>query len=171
MISPSIAFAAWVPISLFLFRRNPIRVAILFNFIAGWALLPSAAYMATTAAFPYWILGTCLPSGHFFTKATVTSMTCLLGVLLFDRKVLGRFQLSFWDLPMLAWCVVPLLSALANAQGLVTAVRSELYQILAWGVPYFVGRLYFERSDSLKLAAKAFVIAGLAAQRSAEHKP
>jgi hypothetical protein len=162
MISPSIAFAAWVPISLFLFRRNPIRVAILFNFIAGWALLPSAAYMATTAAFPYWILGTCLPSGHFFTKATVTSMTGLLGILLFDHKTLGRFHLSFWDLPMLAWCVVPLLSALANAQGLVTAVRSELYQILAWGVPYFVGRLYFERSDSLKLAAKAFVIAGLA---------
>ena len=39
MISPSIAFLAWVPISLFFFRRYPLRVAILVNFIAGAALL------------------------------------------------------------------------------------------------------------------------------------
>jgi hypothetical protein len=161
MISPSIAFLAWAPISLFFFKRYPLRVALLVNFIAGWGLLPSASYPPTTAEFPYWILGTCLPSIHFFTKATVTGMTCLLGIVLFDRKAFGRFHLSFWDLPMLAWCVIPLLSAVANAQGLVAAVRSELYQILAWGVPYLAGRLYFERSESLKLAAKAFVIAGL----------
>jgi hypothetical protein len=162
MIPPSIAFLAWVPISLFLFKRYPIRVAILANFLAGWGLLPSAAYSRTTAVFPYWILGTCLPSIHFFTKASVTGITCLLGIVVFDRKALKRFQLGFWDLPMLVWCAVPLLSALANAQALVAAARSELYQILAWGVPYLVGRLYFERTESLKLAAKAFVIAGLA---------
>jgi hypothetical protein len=162
MISPLIAFVAWVPISLFLFRRYPIRVAILANFLAGWALLPSAIYTPTAVEFPYWILGTCLPSIHFFTKATVTGLTCLLGILVFDRKTLGRFELSFWDLPMLAWCVIPLLSALANAQGLVPMLRSELYQILAWGVPYLVGRLYFEKTESLKLAAEAFVVAGLA---------
>jgi hypothetical protein len=162
MISPWIAYVAWVPISLLLFLRYPIRVAILVCFLAGWALLPSAAFVPTTAVFPYWILGTCLPSIHFFTKATVTGMTCLLGILLFDRKIFGGFQLSFWDLPMLAWCVVPLLSALANAQGFVLMVRSELYQILAWGVPYLIGRLYFEKTESLKLAVKAFVLAGLA---------
>jgi hypothetical protein len=162
MISPWIAYIAWVPISLFLFLRYPIRVAILVNFLAGWALLPSAVYVPTTVEFPYWILGTCLPSIHFFTKASVPGMTCLLGILLFDRKIFDRFQLSFWDLPMLAWCVVPLLSALANAQGLLVMVRSGLYQILAWGVPYLVGRVYFEKTEFLKLAAKAFVIAGLA---------
>jgi len=162
MISSWIAFAAWVPISLIFFRRYPLRVAILANFLAGRGLLPSAAFVPTTAAFPYWILGTCLPSIHFFTKASVTSMTCVLGILLFDRKAFGRFQLSFWDLPMLTWCAVPLLSALANTQGLAATALGELYQILAWGVPYLMGRLYFNDIDSLKLAAKAFVIAGLA---------
>jgi hypothetical protein len=162
MISPSIAFLAWVPITLFFFRRYPLRVAILTNFIAGAALLPSATYRPTLDAFPYWILGTCLPSIHFFTKATVTGMTCLLGLLLFDRKTFRRFKLGFWDLPMLVWCAVPLLSAIANAQGLVDAVRSELYQILAWGTPYLIGRLYFADAESWKLAAKAFVIAGIA---------
>ena len=162
MIHPLIALAAWIPISLFCFRRYAVRIAILINFVAGWAVLPSAAFAPTDAPFPYWILGTCLPSDHFFTKASVTGITCLIGVLVFDRESFSRFKLSFWDLPMLAWCVVPLFSALANIQGFSVAVRSELYQIFAWGVPYFFGRVYFADTVSLRMAAKAFVIAGMA---------
>ncbi len=162
MIPPLIALAAWVPISLFCFRRYAVRIAILINFVGGWAVLPSAAFTQTNDPFPYWILGTCLPSDHFFTKASVTGFTCLIGVLLFDRESFLRFKLSFWDLPMLAWCVVPVFSALANMQAFPVVVRSELYQILAWGVPYFFGRVYFTETVSLRMAAKAFVIAGMA---------
>jgi hypothetical protein len=162
MISPWIAFLAWLPISLFFFRRYSIRVAVLVNFIAGWAVLPSASYTPTTALFPYWILGACLPSNNFFTKASVTGITCLVGILLFDRPSLSRFQLNFWDLPMLVWCTVPLLSAIANSQAFLPALGSELYQTLAWGVPYLAGRLYFNDTESLGLAAKAFVFAGVA---------
>ena len=161
MIHPLIALAAWIPISLFCFRRYAVRIAILINFVGGWAVLPSAAFAPTDAPFPYWILGTCLPSNHFFTKASVTGITCLIGVLVFDRESFSRFKLSFWDLPMLAWCVVPLFSALANMQDVSIVVRSELYQIFAWGVPYFFGRVYFADTISLRMAAKAFVIAGM----------
>jgi hypothetical protein len=162
MIPPLIALAAWLPISLFCFRRYAIRIAILINFVGGCAVLPSAAFAQTDNPFPYWILGTSLPADHFFTKASVTGITCLIGVLLFDRESFLRFKLSFWDLPMLGWCVVPLFSALANMQAVSIAVRSELYQILAWGVPYFFGRVYYTDTVSLRMAAKAFVIAGMA---------
>jgi hypothetical protein len=162
MISPRIAFLAWIPISVYFFRRYSVRVAVLVNFIAGWAVLPSASFTPSTALFPYWILGACLPSDYFFTKASVTGITCLIGILLADRPFFRRFQLNFWDLPMVVWCTVPLLSAIANSQEFVPALGSELYQILAWGVPYLAGRLYFNDIDSLGLAAKAFVLAGLA---------
>jgi hypothetical protein len=162
MISPWIAFLAWLPISVYFFRRYSVRVAVLVNFIAGWALLPSASYTPTTAVFPYWILGSCLPSDHFFTKASVTGIACLIGILLVDRPSLGRFQLNFWDLPMLVWCTVPLLSAIANSRAFLPALGSELYQTLAWGVPYLAGRLYFNDTESLGLAAKAFILAGVA---------
>ena len=115
MIPPWIAFLAWIPISGYFFRRYSIRVAVLINFFAGWALLPSASYTPTAAVFPYWILGASLPSNYFFTKASMTGMTCLIGILLFDRPSFSRFQLSFWDLPMLVWCTAPLLSATANS--------------------------------------------------------
>jgi hypothetical protein len=162
MISPWIAFLAWVPISVYFFRRYPVRVAVLANFIAGWAVLPSAAYTPTTALFPYWILGACLSSNHFFTKASVTGITCLLGILLVDRPCFSRFHLNFWDLPMVVWCTVPLLSAIANSQAFIPVLGIELYQVLAWGVPYLAGRLYFNDTESLGLAAKAFVLAGMA---------
>ena len=55
MISSWIAFLAWVPISLYFFRRYPVRIAVLINFIGGWAVLPSAAFSPTNAIFPYWI--------------------------------------------------------------------------------------------------------------------
>jgi hypothetical protein len=162
MISPWIAFLAWLPISVYFFRRYSLRVAVLVNFIAGWGALPSASYPPTSAVFPYWILGTCLPSDHFFTKASVTGITSLIGILLVDRSSFTRFQLNFWDLPMVVWCTVPLLSAIANSQAFVPALGSELYQILAWGAPYLAGRLYFNDIESLRLAAKAFVLAGMA---------
>jgi hypothetical protein len=161
MIHPLIALVAWLPISLFCFRRYAVRVAILINFVGGWAVLPSAAFTPTDTPFPYWVLGACLPSNHFFTKATVTGITCLIGVVLFDRESFSRFKLNFWDLPMLGWCIVPLFSGLANEQAVSVVVRSELYQILAWGVPYFFGRVYFTDTISLRMAAKAFVIAGM----------
>src|SRR5665811_2162466 len=94
---PTIAFVAWVPISLYVFRRYRIQTAILINFIAGWALLPSANFAPDSAAFPYWILGLSLPSGYFVTKASVLGLTGLLGVLLADRGALSRFRVTFWD--------------------------------------------------------------------------
>jgi hypothetical protein len=162
MIPPLIALSAWIPIGLYFFWRYPVRVAILVNLVGGWAVLPTAAFAATSAPFPYWIIGTCLPSSYLVTKATVTGATCLLGILLFNPRGFARFRPSYWDVPMLAWCILPLLSGVANKQGIGASLRSEIYQVLAWGTPYLCGRLYFSDIDSLRLAAKAFVIGGLA---------
>ena len=145
--------------SLVLFRRYPIRVAILMNFLGGWALLPIARFSGEPS--PFWILGNGLHTEYFLTKATVTGLSGLLGVLLFDRQIFRSFRLTFWDLPMLMWCIVPLLSGIANPDFFGEALVGEIYQLLAWGVSWVLGRLYFSDTASLRLAAKAFVIAGL----------
>ena len=159
ILPPLLAFFAWIPLSLVLFRRYPIRVAILINFLGGWALLPMARFKGDPS--PFWILGNGLHTDYFLTKASVTGLTGLLCVLLFDRQVFRRFRLTFWDLPMLVWCIVPLFSAIANPVSVGASLAGEVYQLLAWGVPWVLGRLYFSDTASLRLAAKAFVIAGL----------
>src|SRR5260370_55879 len=44
IVPPVVALFAWVPISLLVFRRYPIRKAMLFNFVGGWTVLPAANY-------------------------------------------------------------------------------------------------------------------------------
>jgi len=161
MLPPLLAYLAWIPVSLIFFRRYPIRVAILLNFIGGWAVLPAARYVPSADFYPYWILGNSLPAQYFLTKATVTGFTGLLWVLAFDRETFRSFRLTFWDLPMCMWCIVPFLSAIANPGLFGEGMAGGVYQLLAWGVPYVLGRLYFSDTSSIRLAAKAFVIAGL----------
>ncbi|HEV2273111.1 MAG TPA: hypothetical protein VGR96_03055, partial [Acidobacteriaceae bacterium] len=162
MLHPWLALSAWIPVSLYVFLRYPVRKAMLINFVGGWAILPSACYPAGGPDFAYWILSVSLPSEYFFTKATVLSIAALLAVLLYDRSAYRRFELTFWDLPMVLWCLVPALSGIANPEVLSEGIRGTIYQCLAWGTPYFFGRVYFSDTDSLRLAAKAFVTAGLA---------
>jgi hypothetical protein len=162
IVPPVVALFAWVPISLLLFRRFPIRVALLINFVGGWAVLPAANYADQDSAFPYWILGTSLESNYFITKATILGFTGILGIYLLDRTSFKRFELTVWDLPMGMWLIAPLLSAIANPGNYKEGWIGEIYQLLAWGSPYLIGRLYFTDTQSLRLAAKSFVIGGLA---------
>jgi hypothetical protein len=162
IIPPAIALLAWIPLSLLIYRRFPVRHAVLVNFVGGWAVLPAANYISGGTAFPYWIIGTSLESDYFFTKATVIGFTGILGALLFDRESFKRFRLTVWDLAMGMWLISPLLSAIANPDNFGEGCVGEIYQLLAWGSPYLIGRLYFTDIQSLRLAAKAFVIGGLA---------
>ncbi len=162
MISPLVALIAWVPICLLIFRLFPIRSAMLLNFIGGWAVLPAANYPHSDNPFPFWILGTSLESDYLITKASAIGLTGLLGVLLFDRTSFQRFRLTVWDLAMGMWLIAPILSAIANPDRFAEGCLGEMYQLLAWGSPYLIGRLYFTNAESLRLAAKAFVIGGLA---------
>jgi hypothetical protein len=162
IVPPLVALLSWVPISLLIFRRFPMRITLLVNFVGGWAVLPAANYVADKNVFPYWIIGTSLESNYFITKATILGFSGILGVFLFDRASFKRFRLTVWDLAMGMWLIAPLLSAIANPDNFREGCAGEAYQLLAWGSPYLIGRLYFTDTQSLRLAAKAFVIGGLA---------
>ncbi|MFC5861912.1 hypothetical protein ACFPT7_06375 [Acidicapsa dinghuensis] len=162
IIPPLAALIAWIPLCLIAYRLLPVRIAILINFIGGWAVLPVANYPRTDALFPYWFTGSSLESDYFITKATIIGFTALLGLFIFDRPSLKRFRLTVWDLAMGMWLIAPFLSGIANPDSGAEAWVGECYQLLAWGSPYLIGRLYFTDTQSLRLVAKAFVIGGLA---------
>ena len=158
---PLVALMIWIPIGAILFRRLSLRVAILVNFLAGWAVLPGANYAPTPAAFPYWILPVCLPGAYFITKATILGIAALIGVLCFHRHELRRFRLRVCDIPMALLCFVPMLSSIANHLAPREGIRSVLYVLLAWAVPYLLGRHCFSDRQSLLLAARAIVLTGI----------
>lgn len=156
-----VALLVWIPISVLLFRGFALRVAILINFLGGWAILPGANYTPTPIAFPYWILPVCLPGAYFITKATVLGFGALAGVLLFHRDEIQRIRLRICDIPMILLCIVPLLSSSANHLTLWEGLRGAIYLFLAWAVPFLLGRHCFSDRQSLLLAARAIMVAGI----------
>src|SRR5690606_24521888 len=116
-------------------------------FIGGWLFLPMAGY--EFAGMPG------------FGKIEAASYGALIGVLLFDSSRLGRFRLSWIDLPMIMWCLVPMASSVTNGLGAYDGASAVWSQSVMWGVPYLIGRLYFSDLEGLQVLAKAMVVGGL----------
>ena len=155
---------SWVPATLLLFWRLPPARAAAIGLVGGWLILPTARFLDGVAAveFPYWIMPACLPSDVWTTKARVIGVSLLVGVMAFDPGAWRRFRPSFLDLPILAWCLVPLASGLANGVSPAGSIAGAAYQVCAWGVPYLVGRLYFADPAGLNVLAGAIIGGGVA---------
>lgn len=143
-----IALFGWIPAVLTLFRVLPSRRAVIVAFLAAWLFLPMAGLKLTDGMPPY-------------DKMSATCVGVLLGMLAFDSRRLTTFRTRWIDLPMLIWCLCPLASSLANDLGLYDGTSSVFRQTVMWGLPYFIGRLYFTGTASLKDLAVGLFVGGL----------
>lgn len=143
-----IALFGWVPTVLLLFALLPGRQAMITAFLAAWLFLPVAGYEIPGP----------LPT---YNKMTATSMGVLLAVFLFDGSRLWGYRFRWVDLPMVAWCICPFLSSMDNGLGLYDALSGATYQAITWGLPYFLGRLYFSDLEGMATLARGLLIGGL----------
>ena len=142
-----ITLFAWIPAVLLLFALLRPRRAVIVAFIGAWLFLPMAGYSIAD-----------LPD---FGKMTATSYGVLLGVLIFDAARLIRFRPSWIDLPMLVFCLVPMASSLSNGLGAYDGVSAIFGSTVSWGIPYFIGRLYFNDLEGLRELAVGIFVGGL----------
>jgi len=118
----------WPLVVLAMFMIWPPRRAAIAAFITGWLFLPMAGYG--------------IPGFTDYTKTTVTSMSVLLGVAIFDGARLGAFRPRLWDLPLAILCLSPLATSVARGYGVYAGISAVIYQSVMWAVPYSIGRLY-----------------------------
>ncbi len=142
-----IVLFGWIVAVQALFLVLSPRRAVLVSFLFAWLFLPQAAIE---------IAG--LPD---ITKISVTSFSVLLAIICFDAQRVMRFRPSWIDLPIVAWCLAPLASSLANGLGAYDGGSGVLSELFLWGIPFFVGRLYFNDKDSIRDLAVAIFIGGL----------
>ncbi len=138
----------WVFLAIVLFAVLPPRRAVLTAYIAGWLFLPQAGIPISG-----------LPD---LDKITATSMGALIGVILFDADRLAGFRPAWVDLPMILWCVLSVPSSLVNGLGLYDGLSGIVRDGFTWGIPYFIGRMYFNDLASLRELAVGIFIGGLA---------
>jgi len=164
-IVPHLALFAWIVVVPLLFTRMSRQRAVLVAVIGGWLFLPVVEDFVVVA-------GTPAPIKIVFvlvTKINAISYGLVAAVLWFDGKRVQSFRPRWFDLPILAWCICPFLSQLTNTEVIdgregirfTTGIMQTIQQTMAWGVPYFVGRLYFDDLASFHELARGIVIGGL----------
>jgi hypothetical protein len=142
-----IVMIGWIPAVLWMFSRWPAPKAMITSFIVAWLFLPQVGFVFRG-----------IPD---YTKMTATCYGILLATIIFDAKRFRSFRPSWVDIPILLFCSSPLLSSLANGLGVYDGLSSTLDQIVTWGFPYFLGRLYLNNLESLRNLAIAIIYGGI----------
>lgn len=137
-ISPlvPVAMFGWIPLVLQLFKRLQPHHAAIAGFLLAWMFLPQYEYP--------------VPGLPDYTKISAASYGILLGACLYDPGAFGRVRFHPLDLPVFLWCFSSFLSSLTNGLGPWDGISSFLTKVTTWGIPYFIGRLYFGRAVALR---------------------
>lgn len=148
-MTPAGYIALWgiLPVGVALFWLVPPRRALIAVFIFGWLFLPMAAIS--------------FPGFPDYSKAMATSLAALLGASLRDSGRLMTFRPRWFDLPMAVWCLVPLVTSTTNGLGIYDGIAFSFGNTFEWGVPYLLGRVYFQNMSDLTELAVGIVIGGL----------
>jgi hypothetical protein len=145
-ILAAVAIWGWPVIAIALFLLLPPRRALVAGFVLGWLFLP---FLFFETPFIAW------------NKQSVTSIGALLGVLLLDSSSLTGFRFRAIDIPMICWLVCLIPATLTNTFAPYSAIVDSIGYVVVWGVPYFLGRVYFGNPASLRGLAVWIFIAGL----------
>lgn len=144
-----LALFGFIPLVLYLFYRYPTRQALVVSFVAGYLFLPQPGFVAK-----YPIVSGIPP----YEKMSAICYAVLLATILFDSKRFSSFQPSWIDLPMLIWCLCPIITQVSND---LSPISPTTGQIMTWGVPYFLGRIYFNELAGLRQLAIGIFTGGM----------
>mgnify|MGYP000355452627 CR=1 FL=1 len=81
--------------------------------------------------------------------------------LIFDRSTWKNFKLRWFDLPVLLWCSSSILSSLTNSLGFIDGLYETGSKCMLWGVPYFIGRVYYSDPRQSRNLAMGIFVGGL----------
>ena len=102
-----------------------------------------------------------IPGLPDWTKTSATSISLMLGLLIFDFNRILAFRPRWIDLPMALWCLLPLPSSMANGLGFYDGFSTSLNQVFTWALPYLFGRIYLGDAEGLRELAIGLFIGGL----------
>ncbi len=138
----------WLPLVLLLFLFIKPHRAVVVGLIGSWLFLPQLGYD--------------IPLFPDYTKMTATCYAIIIGALLLDPKSRVLHFKPLWiDAPIVVWCVLPVFTSVSNNLGLYDGLATMLGEIITYGLPYLIGRLYFRTPEDAKDFALGIVIGGM----------
>jgi hypothetical protein len=153
----------WFPVVFLLFKRLPKHRAVIASFLLGMLFLPEVRDPIINPEAPAAVPVPLVP----LTKQNTICLSIILAALLFDGERLLAFRPRWFDVPMIIWCICPFLSSAANepppdgTNPYWDGFSQARAQTLAWGVPYFIGRVYFSEWGRFRELLVGVVIGGI----------
>jgi hypothetical protein len=142
-----IALYGWIPAVMGLFMILPPRRAVVAAFMIAWLFLPMASFKIHY-----------LPD---YSKMTATCLGVLIAAAVWDTQRLATFRPHWADLPVVVFCLAPFGSSISNGLGAYDGISTAFQQSVLWGLPYFIGRIYFSDIDGLRELAVGIVLGGI----------
>ena len=137
----------WPVFCLVFFLLFPARRALLLSIIGGWLFLPVARIE--------------FPGIPDYGRTQAIAVGALLGAAVFDARRLIHFDFSWFDLPIVGWCLSAGTASLTNHLGAYDAASVTFQRFVTWGVFYFLGRVYFTDLQGLTTLVRALFVGGL----------
>lgn len=142
-----VAMYGFLVYAIYIFGKYPIRSAIVTVVVTGWIFLPQAKLA--------------IPHIPYHTRTNAISIAVLLGIILKDPEVFKKFRFSWVDIPMVFWCFAPLFSSVTNDLGVYDGLNGMEFQLVDYGLPYLIGRLYFGTLKALDELAIGMVVGAI----------
>lgn len=143
-----IAMIGWLPAVFVLSGLTRVRHrAVILVYMIAWLFLPMTGYA--------------LPGLPDYDKMVATSLGALLAAAAFDPHRLLSFRPRWFDVPVLFVCLAPFATSISNDLGAYDGLSAIYEQTVRWGIPYFLGRLYFSDPVALRDLAVALVLGGI----------
>jgi hypothetical protein len=143
-----IVLVLWFPFTVFLCASLPIRKAIAISFLGAFLFLPSRA-------------GFDFPLIPDYEKLTSTYYALIVGIIVFHPQSILKYRFGIIDIPIIIYCVCNIFTSLDNDLGLYDGITQSLTITFRWGIPYFIGRIYFDSLKDLKELAVIVIKAGI----------
>ncbi|MCC6152595.1 MAG: O-antigen ligase domain-containing protein, partial [Candidatus Hydrogenedentes bacterium] len=135
ILVPVVMFG-WPLLLVALFLMLPARRAVIMGLIVAWLFLPVAEYEFKG-----------IPE---YNKMTATSLSLFIATLLFEPNRVLAFRPKWIDLSIVVLILAPFMSSLSNGLGAYDGMSEANSQLLRWGLPYFIGRIYFNDYESMR---------------------
>lgn len=142
-----LVMSLWVPGILAFFKRYEPYVVAIWGMVIGWCFLPN-----------YEIVIQGVPN---INKINLTGIAVILACYLYDRPTFKAFKMTRYDLPMLVFMLSAVATSVSNGLGVYDGFSEMFRSIFLYGIPYFVGRLYFKNIKSLRLLLYMIFLAGV----------
>lgn len=147
--SPLVAITlfGWIPFVLVLFALLPSRTAVVAAFLAAWLFLP--IYRYEIKFFPE------------YTKMSATCMGVFCATLISDPERFLHFRPRWIDVPVAVYMMAPFVSSMTNGLGPYDGLSASFARVVGWGLPYFIGRMYFNDARSIRILVFGVFVGGL----------